>query len=251
MEWVYAWIGFLGGAAAFTHCLGMCGGFPLHFAQGRGRDVLVRQTLWHMGRMFMYSFLGALAGFAGGAAASFLNLNAPWLQNGLALITGTVMLVMGLVILGVVPVAARGELAFEGLLASFLGPLFRDTTPGGALLLGMATGCLPCPVVLGFLALSMHSGSPLEGMMLMGGVAMGTMWSLVLLGMVGRAAAKRLRRFGTAAGGILLVIFGVVTMMRGTTFLHHLFSYGSSCCPVPVSVNPAISDHVDTPTEPS
>lgn len=49
-------IALAGGAAAFAHCLGMCGGFVLHLSLGeqarRGwlRPAL-RQALWHLGRI--------------------------------------------------------------------------------------------------------------------------------------------------------------------------------------------------------
>jgi len=66
----YIWIGLAGGALAFAHCLGMCGGFALHFSRGdKRRSVLGRQLLWHSGKTFSYVFLGALAAFGGGMLA--------------------------------------------------------------------------------------------------------------------------------------------------------------------------------------
>jgi sulfite exporter TauE/SafE len=67
--WVdYVWKGLLVGSAQFAHCPGMCGGFALHLAGRDGQGpVLVRQLLWHAGKTVTYVFLGAIAGFAGGA----------------------------------------------------------------------------------------------------------------------------------------------------------------------------------------
>ena len=70
----YIWVGLAGGAAAFAHCLGMCGPFALHLAgpgstssavPGERGRAAIRQVLWHAGRITTYIFLGTLAGFLG------------------------------------------------------------------------------------------------------------------------------------------------------------------------------------------
>ena len=51
------------GAAAFAHCLGMCGALALHLSAGAERwSALGRQLCWHAGRIVTYTFLGSLAG---------------------------------------------------------------------------------------------------------------------------------------------------------------------------------------------
>ena len=62
----YIWIGLAGGAAAFAHCLGMCGGFALHLSRAQDRwETLGRQLLWQGGKTSTYIFLGAMAGLFG------------------------------------------------------------------------------------------------------------------------------------------------------------------------------------------
>ena len=55
--------GLVAGFLNTPHCLGMCGGFPLHLAKSskKGKATL-RQVLFVTGKTFTYVFLGAMAG---------------------------------------------------------------------------------------------------------------------------------------------------------------------------------------------
>ena len=236
MTMSFVWIGLAGGTAAFAHCLGMCGGFALHLSRtdSPGRT-LGRQLVWHAGRIFTYGFLGALAGFGGGLLRSIQDML--WIQNALAYGAGAIMMVMGLVLFGVVPSFGAGRLApnEEGLLAALFRHVFQQPTAAGALTLGVATGFLPCPIVLAFLAYAAQSGSVLGGVLIMGAMGLGTVWSLLLLGLSGHLLNVRLRRWGAYAGGVLLVLLGLATVLRGTAAFHRLLGCpapppGAACC---------------------
>jgi hypothetical protein len=234
--WNYIAIALAGGAAAFAHCLGMCGGFALHLAQGAGRGAAVgRQALWHLGRVTTYVFLGALAGFLGAR----LLTAAAWAENVLAYVAGGAMILAGLVMLGLVPLARRGNPGEGGLVAAVAGQLFREPTPGSALGLGLVTGLLPCPITLGFLALAVQRGSVLVGMATMAALGLGTAWSLAVLAMTGRLAAARLRKWGPVAAALVLVLLGAATVLRGTEAFHRLLG----CPPAPPEVTAAPAPH--------
>jgi sulfite exporter TauE/SafE len=224
----YAWLGFAGGALAFAHCLGMCGGFALHLSQGGtggtgggGRAALERQFLWHAGKTATYVLLGAAAGFVGGLAGSS-GLAAA--QRALACVAGAVMVLMGVRLTGLLP-GWRGDAAVGGLFAGVFRQFFAQPTRPAAFALGLMTGLLPCPIVVGFLALSLQSGSVLSGMATMAAVGAGTVWALLLLGMTGHALRARTRRWGAVVGGIVLVLLGAVTLLRGTGAMHHLMGH--------------------------
>jgi hypothetical protein len=233
--WNYIAIALAGGAAAFAHCLGMCGGFVLHLAQGPGRAAAAgRQALWHLGRVTTYVFLGALAGFLGAGLLSA----AGWVENVLAYVAGGAMVLAGLVMLGLLPLVRRKDPAEGGLVATVAGQLFREPTPGSALGLGLMTGLLPCPITLGFLALAVERGSVLVGMATMAALGLGTAWSLAALAMTGRMVTERLRKWGPAVAGVVLVLLGLATVLRGTEAFHHLLgcppaaAAAHSCCEV-------------------
>lgn len=224
------WMAMVGGAAAFAHCLGMCGPFVIHLTARGGLHGAANQALWHTGRITTYAFLGALAGLTGqavGRAGAW-----PWAQDALAWTAGGVMILMGLVLLGVRPWAWRRKGAGArrqddaGAGAGVLTGLFRQFLgrpgPAGALVLGLATGFLPCPIVLAGLALAAGSASAAMGMALMAAMGAGTIWSLLLLGLTGQAARFRLRRWGPVLAGAVVLLMGTVTVLRGTTAFHHL-----------------------------
>lgn len=230
------WIAFVGGASAFAHCVGMCGPFAMHLSRGPGRAAaLGNQLLWHAGRITTYVFLGALAGGLG--QAILRALAGGWAPRALAWSAGGVMILAGLALLGLRPrfraaMARREETG--GLIAGLFGPLMGPPRPAGALALGLATGFLPCPIVLAGLALAVQAGSVPTGMALMAALGAGTIWSLLLLGLAGQALTARLRRWGAPLAGTVILLMGVVTVLRGTEAFHHLLG-----CPPPAKTAPA------------
>ena len=245
------WIPLVGGAAAFAHCLGMCGPFCLSLAHGQSwRIAMGRQTLWHAGRICTYVFLGALAGHVGGWLGDLTRWG--WMQDVLAWFAGAVMIFAGLSLLGLLPWKRAGKSRNPNVLSSNptkntdTGP---DLPPGvagirglsnlfssgaGSLTLGLLTGFLPCPVVLGFLALSAQTGKAASGMAVMGAMGAGTLWSLLLIGAGGQVLRLRMKRWAPVLGGAMIVLLGAVTVLRGTAIFHRLMG-----CPQTATTNHA------------
>jgi len=230
----YIWIGLAGGAAAFAHCLGMCGGFALHLSHAQNRwGTLGRQLLWLAGKTFTYIFLGAMAGFFGRwlSRATFI----PRIQDCLTYAAGALLIFAGARLLNLLPWRRKASPvasadAAEGILPSIFRRFLLQPTASGALTLGLATGFLPCPVVVGFLALSIQSGSVATGMATMAALGVGTAWSLLLLGMSGQMVTRRFRRWGTVAPGVILILLGLATTLRATDAFHRILG----CPPSPV-----------------
>ncbi|MCL2701295.1 MAG: sulfite exporter TauE/SafE family protein [Phycisphaerae bacterium] len=98
----YIWLALVGGLVAFPHCVGMCGGFALHFGDpGRRWVSLGRQLGWHAGRLMTYTFLGGLAGFLGHRVSL---LDWPAVARSAGYAAGAVTILMGFRILGLPPV---------------------------------------------------------------------------------------------------------------------------------------------------
>ncbi len=214
-------IGFVGGLLAFPHCLGMCGGFMVHLAGSNGRKwTMLTQLAWLTGKLFTYTFCGAVAGYAGARAAVFLQHT--YLQNLFSYLAGGLILLAGLNLLGLLPVKGAGGLANDGLLAGLCRPLIKTPSPGGALVFGIVTGFLPCPIVIGFLAYAMQSGSVSTGMATMAAMGLGTMLPLAALGGASSLVGSHLKSWGARAGGIILVLLGLATVLRGTELFHSL-----------------------------
>jgi sulfite exporter TauE/SafE len=212
-------IGFMGGLLAFPHCVGMCGGFMVHVSgAGTGKRSLTAPLTWLAGKTVTYVFSGALAGFAGAKGTVLLHQTA--LQHGISYLAGAIILLAGLSLLGLIPTG--GTVGNSGLLVAVCRPLVATPSPAGALGLGMVAGLLPCPITIGFLAYAMQSGSVMIGLTTMAAVGLGTVVPLLLIGGLRLAAGPVLKRWGASVSGIVLVVLGLTTALRGTEVLHRL-----------------------------
>lgn len=238
----HLWVGFIGGLLSFAHCLGMCGGFFLHLSLDRD-DIrtISRQIPWLIGKLFSYLFLGAAAGHAGAFLGGIL-LRQGLFLNVLSFAAGALILFMGLSVLGLVPVRIKAFYGLgESVVASLGGSVLTGRSGGGALVLGMICGFLPCPIVLAFLAYALQSGSVASGMATMGALGVGTMVPMLVMGGAARLCGIHLRSWAPKAGGIILIALGLTTSLRGTEFFHRLLGCPSQhravsdpsrqCCP--------------------
>jgi sulfite exporter TauE/SafE len=201
--------------AASAHCVGMCGGFAAAASAGaRSGALVLRQLLLQAGKATSYMFLGALAGGLGGALvkSAALDLGA----RILAVVAGLALLGAGLVLLGLL---GRGDDALSRWLAPrwarVMGPLLETRPAGFPLVVGMAMGFFPCPLVYAGLGAAAATGKPLNGALVMAGVALGTVPALLLSAAFGTMVSAVWRRNVARVAGVLLVVVAVITIARG------------------------------------
>lgn len=210
---------FLASLTGSAHCVAMCGGFSLGLVRG-GRAVssLQAMTLYHAGKIFTYVFLGALAGTLGVAAqgnAGFVNG-----QRALALGAGVLLIVTGLQALRLVPALnllprVTSALWVGPVMGSLLGAVRNPLLPAGPLYLGLVNGFLPCSLVYAFTLKAATAGSLAGGMVTMAAFGLGTVPALVALGLSGVWLAPRVQRRLVFVSGVLVLILGAITIMRG------------------------------------
>lgn len=203
-------------AAASVHCVGMCGAFVLTLAvrdrQKRWR-LLGDQILLHVGKATTYAFLGALAGALGGALVHSAALS--WGGKALALLAALLLAVAGLTLLGLRSSRpGRWTTRLATLWQRLLAPLLEQRPAGSSLVIGMALGALPCPLVYAGLAAAAAAGSAAQGAALLAGVALGTVPALAAVALVGVSLSAGARRGLARAGGVLLIAMAVVTLVR-------------------------------------
>jgi len=235
---------FLAGLAGSMHCVGMCGGFACVLGSDRrGRlATLGRHLIYNLGRVTSYCFLGAIVGYLGlllvghGGEDTWASL----VQRSLAVLSGMLMLYVGLQFLGLM---RRPALQLPGVesLADALRQLTKSPAAGAPLALGVLNGLLPCPLVYAFVAHAAGSGGPLPGLLVMAAFGLGTFPAMLMMGGVGlwvRArsglasvgplnthaasapAGRHLfragwRQQGVRIAGALIVLLGVITFARG------------------------------------
>lgn len=206
---------FAGGLLGSSHCVGMCGGFVMLVggAQRPSRAAVVRQLVYASGRLFTYTFLGVMAGYAG-MRLTALPTTLVNLQRTFSIAAGAVMIVIGLLTVGVlrIPVGALPRIE------SMVVPVFRHFLGGTGgrtvFLAGMANGFLPCGLVYAFLAMALAAAEPLRGACLMLVFGAGTVPAMTLLGCGSSLVAQHTRARVRHIAAIVVVLSGAVTVYR-------------------------------------
>lgn len=222
----YILILFAGFAGSF-HCVGMCSGFACAIgADSRGRRAtVVRQLVYNIGRVTTYCFLGALAGWSGAALIAHSDSgfqSVVGAQRILAVASGALMLFIGLQFLGYFRRFAHKTSVFGGqLLVPALRDLLKTPGPAAPLAFGVFNGFLPCPLVYAFVAQAAVSGGPLNGLLIMLAFGLGTFPAMLLVGALGTRFGFDWRLRGVRVAGVFIVVFGLVTLLRGTVMNNH------------------------------
>ncbi|HVN86649.1 MAG TPA: sulfite exporter TauE/SafE family protein [Candidatus Binatia bacterium] len=211
---------FLGGLAGSLHCVGMCGGFPLAVAGAAPSHGLVRQLLYNAGRLNTLVFIGALSGALGAAFVAAGPVRQ--LEQTLAILAGTFMIIVGLEVLGLLAqVTTRGAALAQATVGRMLGGLMRSRSLAAPLALGVFNAFLPCQLIYAFAARAASTASVSEGMLTMLCFGLGTVPAMLSLGVAGVLARPTVRARLSVASGVLIIAFGVLTVLRGFAVLPH------------------------------
>ncbi|MBZ0072624.1 MAG: sulfite exporter TauE/SafE family protein [Thiohalobacteraceae bacterium] len=212
-------VGLFGG----VHCVAMCGGIVGALtlgvsgaAQRNAISMLPYHLAYNLGRIISYTLAGALVGGLSGVLFKLTSVHQA--QMVLQLFAGLFMLALGLYLAGWWRGLAHIERA-GGVFWRRLEPLGRRflpvTSPAHAFGVGLVWGWLPCGLVYSVLVWALASGSALDGALLLLSFGIGTLPTLLLMGV----AAARLGRFvqrpwpRRIAGG-LVMLFGVMMLLR-------------------------------------
>ena len=212
---------FVFGLAGSLHCVGMCGPLVLLLAQDQpsAAQLQLRQGLYYLGKTGAYALLGAVAGaFGAGLGSLFAGM-----QGVLSIVLGIVLVGIGVgLIRNARWLEGGGALArlpgFRAALAFFV----RRRSAASTLGLGFLNGFLPCGLVYAALALAVASGSAPGGALTMTVFGLATipaLFAVVTLGSLLRPARRV--RLGRLAG-VVAVIAGAVTVLRGTPWMGHI-----------------------------
>ena len=212
-------VGLLGG----VHCVGMCGGIvgaltmslPADYRR-EPRRMLPHVLAYNAGRVASYTVAGGLLGGAGYVASRLSGLYQA--QMVLSIIAGLFMVALGLYLGGWWFGLTRIEEA-GGRLWRRIEPLGRRflpvSTPYRAFALGLVWGWLPCGLVYSVLIWAMASGSVSTGALITASFGLGTLPTLLALGVVATRLAAFVRRPSVrrVAGGIVIG-FGLLQLWR-------------------------------------
>lgn len=206
--------GFLGG---FGHCMGMCGPVVAAYALNPARKSFLPQLLYNLGRITTYSIIGGVMGLTG----SFAGVITPVenFQNIIMAAIGVVMVVMGLVVGGWLPLSRGTGTTGCGAIAGRMVKLVTETgTPGAFFPMGLILGFIPCGLsYTAFIAAAgagVHAASRAEGFLK--GMSMlflfgaGTLPALLLLGSLISVLGQRTRLSLYRASAVTMIVAGTL-----------------------------------------
>lgn len=219
--------GFLGSAG---HCVGMCGGYVLtcsvKASETSGRlGNLVRQSAYHVGRIWCYALMGAISGLAGeavfGSSDTMTGRTVVWLA------AGALMIAFGVQRLGLIrsrPSSGFGINWYSNVLAAVGG----GNAIGHYLLFGFLNGLVPCGLSYSVLPAAAASGSPLMGAGLMFAFGLGTIPALGALAATSSLMASTTRGHLLKIAALLVIGLGCLSVARG---VEAIASSGASATP--------------------
>ena len=207
-------VGLLGGG----HCIGMCGGIvgavSMHLPQHKPK--LIFLLAYNTGRILSYTLAGALAGLIG--ASSFFLAHVLPIQHVLYALSNLMLIILGLYLAGI----WHGITMLEKIgnrIWKHLQPYTKQFIPvnnlGQAFALGGLWGWLPCGMVYSVLIAAIATGKALNGGLLMLAFGLGTLPTLLAMGMAAVKLKSVLQNVWVRRGSGLLVLgFGVLGLVR-------------------------------------
>jgi hypothetical protein len=207
-------VGLLGGG----HCVGMCGGIvgavSMHLPQSKSKVPFL--LAYNAGRILSYTLAGAIAGLVG--ASSFFLAHVLPIQHVLYGISSLMLIALGLYLAGIWHGVTYLENAGKAIWKT-LQPYSKRYIPvqnfRQAFLLGSLWGWLPCGLVYSVLIAAIATGSALNGGLLMLTFGLGTLPTLLTMGMAAVKLKVALQNIWVRrASGLLVLGFGVLGVLR-------------------------------------
>ena len=198
-----------------SHCAGMCGPLVSAFAMRRRtqrQEVSTPLVLFQLGRLTTYTLLGALFGATGYLLAALIQ---QW-QGAISIGLGLLMTVMGLSLLGLLPVQHwLTSVAFTRTVSGWIKRLTNSDHSAAPVGLGMANGLLPCGPIYAMVMLAATSGDPIKGAGIMLLFGLGTLPAMLGIGLSVSHLSLKIRRGLYQAAAGLVVLVGMQLAMRG------------------------------------
>ena len=207
-------VGLLGGG----HCVGMCGGIvgavSMHLPQSKSKVPFL--LAYNAGRILSYTIAGAIAGLVG--ASSFFLQHVLPIQHVLYAISSLMLIALGLYLAGIWHGVTHLENAGKAIWKT-LQPYSKRYIPvqnfRQAFILGGLWGWLPCGLVYSVLIAAMVTGNAVSGGLLMLAFGLGTLPTLLTMGMAAVRLKTALQNIWVRrASGLVVLGFGVLGLLR-------------------------------------
>ena len=212
---------FLIGLLGSLHCIGMCGGFVAMYSLKKppAEPSLPYHILYNTGRITTYSLIGGTLGYLGSFAASLGTHRG--IPGAVLLLSGVVMVVMGLNIAGIL--GKRGlfedtRITERTFFRKSLHQILALESAWGALLLGLLLGFLPCGLLYPLFMNAAASGGFINGMLTMIVFGLGTVPAMLSFGYLVSRIQPHMKVLLYRIAAVLIVLLGVRSLLSGMAF---------------------------------
>ena len=195
---------FILGIVTSLHCLSMCGGIVI--SQSIAFENPIKSTLlYNVGRVIAYTTVGAIVGGIG-SIVSF----SPLLKGYITIFAGVFMILMGLSMLQSFAFLRR----YIKLPTIFNVSKFKSNR-NAPLLIGLATGLMPCGPLQTMQIYALGTGSILKGAFSMFVFSVGTIPLMMGLGTISGYISNGLNKKLLKLSSVLVIILGLIIVNRG------------------------------------
>ncbi len=212
---------FVVGLLTSVHCIAMCGGINLSQCIPSGKagienrkSVIMPSLMYNTGRVISYTAIGFLLGGIGMILTGGTEAGIPLILQGiLKIIAGLFMVIMGINMLGVIPILRKFQIRFPYKLANKISRKRRgEHRP---FFVGLLNGLMPCGPMQSMQIIALGSGNPITGAFAMLMFSLGTVPLMLGFGSIVSALGKSYTKIVMRAGCILVVVLGLAMLSQG------------------------------------
>ena len=216
---------FVIGLITSVHCIAMCGGINLSQTLQKdsepsanvSRAMFQNAAAYNAGRIISYTIIGGILGGIGAFTGMAGTLQtSSFFQGLLKLLTGALMVVMGINMLGLFPRLRRFHLQIPL-------PHFQKGKPQKAshkrrtpFIIGLFNGLMPCGPLQSMQIVALASANSFTGALSMFFFALGTIPLMLGFGSIVAGLGKHFTKQVLKCGAILVVVMGLSMMSQGT-----------------------------------
>lgn len=210
-------VGFLGS----MHCIGMCGGLVTTLSMAHQKVWWAGLSSYQAGRISTYVLLGLLTGLAGTVLTKMAWIDLA--QNILAILAGMMMVAFGVHLAGWMADPFQKILTRFSLLtglSKWIQAASTSRQPVSWYMVGLFNGLLPCGLVYAALAMALASGEVPQAGLTMLAFGLGTVPAMMFVPVLMRKITARTRGNILRIAGVVLILLGLLTMIRGADWMH-------------------------------
>jgi sulfite exporter TauE/SafE len=214
-------------AIGIGHCIGMCGPIVVALSLSmKGQSALVPHLLYNFGRILTYGILGGVMGVVGSLTVVASHIEG--VQKAVMIITGVLIVLMGLVLTGWLPFLRRFRVCCDtpAVPSRVYRRIFSSKTALVYFPLGLLLGLLPCgPVYTALIAVArstmdVEGAAPgfLLGSALMLTYGIGTAPALLIVGSLANTNWVKSKAVVERVGSVLMIAMGIYFTIKGIRY---------------------------------